>query len=383
MEIIKKELVYGSTITFTKGKQYKVKIKGKVRKDTISLFLEYYNGYEMKNGNPVPKRSKEYLGKNMPISPKTSSERKEYDEVMLFAEKVRKNREQEIEYRREGMLNPNMQKINYLSYMDAYLDSYTKKDISTIKYSIVAFKKFIGKDVLYPKEINKRLIEDFRDYTLEHYKGDTPSCILARFKKISNRAVDDGVFLSNPAKGVTCKSPTGIRKALLTMEEIQMLINTPVKSESVYNAFLFCVNTGLRFIDVKSLTYRSIVGSKLIMTQSKTMKQVIVDLNENALHFIGERKGADDLVFKLPDLSSALETLKRWTKRAGIDKNVTWHSARHTFATTLLQNKANIRTVSSLLGHSNLRHTEKYLHLVDELKTEAVNTFPVFDIKKD
>jgi hypothetical protein len=158
MEIIKKELVYGSTITFTKGKQYKVKIKGKVRKDTISLFLEYYNGYEMKNGNPIPKRSKEYLGKNISISPKTSSERKEHDEVMFFAESVRKNREQEIEYRREGMLNPNMQKINYLSYMDAYLDAYIKKDISTIKYSIVAFKRFVGKDVLYSKEITKRLI---------------------------------------------------------------------------------------------------------------------------------------------------------------------------------------------------------------------------------
>ena len=90
-----KDLKYGSTVTFTKGKQYKVKIKGKVRKDTISLFLECYTGYEVKNGKNVPKVTKEYLGKNVLINPKTAKEKKEYKDIFFFVETIRKNREQE------------------------------------------------------------------------------------------------------------------------------------------------------------------------------------------------------------------------------------------------------------------------------------------------
>ena len=52
------------------------------------------------------------------------------------------------------------------------------------------------------------------------------------------------------------------------------------------------------------------------------------------------------------------------------------HSARHSFAVNLLNNKANIKTVSSLLGHSGLRHTEKYTRAVDELKNEAIDSLP-------
>jgi site-specific recombinase XerD len=63
-------------------------------------------------------------------------------------------------------------------------------------------------------------------------------------------------------------------------------------------------------------------------------------------------------------------------RRAGINKHITWHCARHSFAVNILNKGANIKTVSSLLGHSGLKHTEKYTRAVDELKKAAIDSLP-------
>ena len=69
-----------------------------------------------------------------------------------------------------------------------------------------------------------------------------------------------------------------------------------------------------------------------------------------------------------------VKAVGHWVKRAGIDKHITWHCARHSFAVNILNNGANIKTVASLLGHSCLKHTEKYTRAVDSLKEAAINS---------
>ena len=71
-----------------------------------------------------------------------------------------------------------------------------------------------------------------------------------------------------------------------------------------------------------------------------------------------------------------LKTHKKWCNKAGINKNITWHSGRHSFAVNILNNGANIKTVASLLGHSGLKHTERYTRAVDKLKEDAINSLP-------
>ena len=56
--------------------------------------------------------------------------------------------------------------------------------------------------------------------------------------------------------------------------------------------------------------------------------------------------------------------------------SISWHCARHSFAVNILNNGANIKTVASLLGHSGLKHTEKYTRAVDKLKENAINSLP-------
>ena len=110
---------------------------------------------------------------------------------------------------------------------------------------------------------------------------------------------------------------------------------------------------------------------------------VTIPLNDVLLSIIGDKPtGAkdSDLIFALPSLEMCLKALKHWTKRAGIEKHITWHCGRHSFATNLLSGGANIKVVSDLLGHSSLKFTQKYVRALDEQKKAAINSLPSIDI---
>lgn len=75
-----------------------------------------------------------------------------------------------------------------------------------------------------------------------------------------------------------------------------------------------------------------------------------------------------------------LKSLRHWVARAGIEKHITWHCARHSCGANLLSNGANIKTVASILGHSGLAHTEKYPRAVDSLKQASIDSMPPLKI---
>jgi len=69
-------------------------------------------------------------------------------------------------------------------------------------------------------------------------------------------------------------------------------------------------------------------------------------------------------------------------KQAGIHKNISFYCGRHTFATQLLLNGANLKTVADCLGHTSTTHTVKYLNYVDALKTEAIGALPGIELRE-
>ena len=106
---------------------------------------------------------------------------------------------------------------------------------------------------------------------------------------------------------------------------------------------------------------------------------VTIPMNDGLIHLVGRPKEGEkkeSLIFNLPSYESCCKSVKRWVKRAGIDKHISWHCARHSFAVNILNNSANIKNVANLLGHSGLKHTEKYTRAVDKLKEDAINNLP-------
>ena len=141
---------------------------------------------------------------------------------------------------------------------------------------------------------------------------------------------------------------------------------------------------------MKDLTFANVDFANRLLTfeQNKTKGHsassgVVIPLNDGLLKLIGEPTSPDnrqELIFPLPSYEMCLKAIKRWVKRAGINKHISWHCARHSFAVNILNNGANIKTVASLLGHSGLKHTEKYTRAVDSLKQQAIDSLPPLNI---
>ena len=340
-------------------------------------------------------RRKENLSLYLIEKPRTPAERQQNKETLELAVKIRAEREQEF---KESMLGYRLKKdrnVNFLDYFQAYINDYTKKDIRMVQIALSRFKDFLKEHYpmhefgIKPELITKDMMEQFVAYLQSRSVGEGAKSIFQRFKKVIHYAIEHDVMLKDPCKGVTCKADSQIlRKDVLSPEEIQRLIACHYDNENpnVRRAFIFCLYCGLRFCDVKDLTYRNIDYSNKLLKfeQTKTKGHsansgVVIPLNDGLLSLVGEpptNGNKDVLIFNLPSYESCCKSVKRWVKRAGIDKHISWHCARHSFAVNILNNGANIKTVASLLGHSGLKHTEKYTRAVDKLKEEAINSLP-------
>jgi site-specific recombinase XerD len=99
-------------------------------------------------------------------------------------------------------------------------------------------------------------------------------------------------------------------------------------------------------------------------------------LDSNALALLPEAGQPQDLVFTLPSSTAALKSLNNWVKRAAIQKHITWHCARHSFATNLIYYGADVTIVAKLMGHTTLKHTQRYAHIAEQLKRNAISNLP-------
>ncbi len=230
-----------------------------------------------------------------------------------------------------------------------------------------------------PQQLTKEMITGFTEYLQRRFKGEGAHTLYARFKKIIKAAGEDDIIRKNPCTGVVIKIDNGtLKKDVLSIEEIQQLITTHYEGESkdIRRAFIFCLYCGLRWCDVKDLTFANIDYSnkRLKFEQAKTKGHsnasgVVIPLNDGLLNLIGKGE-RDALIFPLPSHTMCLKALRHWVSRAGIDKHITWHCARHAFAHIAQEAGAESSAIKNILGHSNLATTERYMGSFDTSKTD-------------
>lgn len=347
----------------------------KISNDNVSLFLEIYQ-----NG----KRKYEFLKLYLNDKPSTPEERQKNKDNLALAESIRSKRENEIKSTEYGFIPAFKSKINFFEYFQEYVDNYQNKDVRLVVAALKHFKAFVGTDHILAKDISEDLLIRFKKHLDDNFNGETPHNYFKKLKKVLKQAHKDRLMLVNPAADITNTRTEGLRKDVLSFEEIQLLANTDCGNPEVKRAFLFCLNTGLRHSEVKNLSWKNIKNEKIIIrSQGKTKKPVYIDLNNNARLLLGERKKPNELVFNLPSsLNGCNKTLKTWVKKAEIEKHITWHCARHSFGVNLIIQNANMKTIAGLMGHTSTRQTEIYTRFVDELKKQAVDSLPdlSFDI---
>ena len=244
-------------------------------------------------------------------------------------------------------------------------------------------KKFKKHDIPLDK-LNLQFLHDFEYYlkTVKNQKQVTINKAIQRFRKPIKEAV---------AKGYLDKDPFLLYKARRAKKEVVFLSAEELsKLESfkfsqarlglVRDLFLFCCYTGLPYLEMSNLKYENLVkgydGNIWIqMNREKTNKPVSVPVLPKANDLINKYK--NNSVWVLPKFSNQKinSYLKEITTIIGITKVITHHTARKTFASTvLLYNDVPIEIVSELLGHSSIQITQNYYGKVVNKKVgEAMN----------
>lgn len=300
-------------------------------------------------------------------------------------------------------------KLNFITYCEEMANEYDSNGQTScavlMRSAVKRMVEYKGKNVTF-NSIDKdfligfieHLNSDIRDFDKEG-KGKKrkpkplsnvyKEALFARIMVALNKAERDGIIIKNPGKDIDRKlKPHSEQKIryYLTLEELQRVISADYRPDNdVKPAFLFCCFSGLRYSDVQKLTWGEITVSpegcaQIETNMQKTGKDIIIPLSDNALKWLPERgdmPSGSRIFYKLPDqVTNADVRLKTLIKKADIGKHVTFHVARHTFATLTLTYGADLYTVSKLLGHANIRTTQIYAKIVDESKRKAVNLIP-------
>ena len=268
----------------------------------------------------------------------------------------------------------------------------TKPTIYKYKRCKTHLQKFVieyysADDVKF-NQVNLQFIEDFELYL----KAKGGCCHNTAMKHIRTFKT---IFKAAQAHGYTDKDP--FQKYRIRMEEvvryylneveIEKLIELdlpPNKLANVRDLFIFCCYTGLAYIDLKNLSGKHIQrenGKFWIRTRrQKTNVKSNIPLLDQPMKLIKkhcpefESKDPDERIFRVISNQKMNAYLKELAKECGIKKALTFHLARHTFATTItLNNGVPIESVSSMLGHRNITTTQHYAKLLDRKLEEDMD----------
>lgn len=344
-----------------------------------SLYLDIYN-----NG----KRKFEYLKLYLYNKPKTPIEKNHNRETLILAENIAAQRQLQLQNDHYGFNKTENGNLSFLSYFEAQMEKRadSQGNYGNWKSTLNYLKIFSKGDILF-SQVSPSFLERFKTYLLKEVKNKkgknlSQNSSLSYFNKVRatiNQAHREGIIQSNPVKAVKGIKEREVEIEFLTEKEIKKLKNTEFEIPVLKNAFLFSCYTGLRFSDVKKLKWGNVHFSPendqhyIRYRQKKTDRPETLPIPDIALEFCGEKLQADELVFtdlKYSDHNN--KKLRLWMQKAGIPKHITFHSSRHTNAILHLTKGTDIYTVSKLLGHKNIKTTERYAKVVDSMKTYAI-----------
>ena len=186
------------------------------------------------------------------------------------------------------------------------------------------------------------------------------------------RALNRGWMYQDPFFGYRPQRITITRK-WLSIDEIERLMQVDMKHESanfIRDMFLFSTFTGLAFVDLKHWRHDNIVQQEdgkqwIVLNRQKTGSTSYIPLLDIPLRLIEKYRdsafaGFGGKVFRLCTIENADIQLKKIAKAANIDKRLTYHTARHSYATLCLSMGVPIETISQTLGHRSISTTQIY-----------------------
>ena len=257
---------------------------------------------------------------------------------------------------------------------------------------INSLKDFVKKDELFFDEIDMDFLSRYQTALLSEKKEQTTiHGYVGRIRSLFNKAIQRGLIETSTSPFSNYKIKQGkVTKERLNIQEIKRIEELEISPNSllwhVRNAFLFSFyNAGIRISDILLMKWDSVQDGRLVYKMYKTDKTHSLKLMEKPkaiiniykdrketyiFPFLSDRFDYSDPMYLHDKIVTKTAVINRYLKEiaklAKIDKNITTHTARHSFADIARQKTDNIYNLSKTLGHSSLKVTEAYLASFDQ-----------------
>ena len=363
----------------------------KISKGRQSLYLDFYPAIpHHETGEPT---RREFLGLYIYEKPKTPIDKQHNTETLQIGESIRQKRENFLnkpeiysEYEKEQLRKKELGEQCFIEYFRNLANKRKASNhdnwVSALNY-IEAFTN--GK--LKFADLNEKFLEDFKEYLLSTKSKKSDKTTLSQnsavsyFNKVKatlKQAYKDGFLQYDLNSKIKPIKQAETQRNYLTIDELNKLAATECNNPLMKRAALFSALTGLRFSDIQKLKWSELQyspehGHSIHFTQQKTKGVEVLPISGQAFDLLGE-PGIGERVFEGLEYSAyENKHLYRWIAAAGIKKDITFHCFRHTYATLQLSMGTDIYTVSKLLGHRELKTTQIYAKVVDQMKRDAAD----------
>lgn len=362
------------------NKMVTVTLRSRVQKSgRESLYLEYYLG----NG----KRKYEYLKLYLIQKPKTTQERQLNKETKKLAKSIEAKKRLEIQKGEFGFSSDFKKKGSFFGYFKRLTDERYNSTgnhgnwLSTYKHLL----KFRPEGITF-EQVDEKFLNDFKAYLLEKVAQNSAHSYFNKVRAALKQAFEEKIISDNPGARVKGIKQAETHREFLTLQELKAIAKAECEKPILKTAFLFSALTGLRWSDIQKLVWSEVRYSEeqgwiIQFRQKKTRGVEVLNISDQARKMIGDAGSPDERVFIGLKYNAWYNVrLTQWALRAGITKHITFHSARHTFATLQLTMGTDIYTVSKMLGHRELRTTQVYANIIDQKKKEAANRIPDIEL---
>lgn len=371
----------------------KVKLREKpISRGRKSLYLDFYPPIPNPKTGQATRR--EFLGLYVFAKPKAAVDKLHNQETQKIADSKRQHRENELNkpeiysvYEREQLKIREMGEKDFVEYFESLADKRKASNhdnwVSALRY----LKTFTNGNLKFA-DMNEKFCIDFREFLLNtksnksHKAKLSQNSAVSYFNKVKaalKQAYKEGYLQNDLNAKVSAIKQAETQRNFLSLEELNILAKTECANPLLKQAALFSALTGLRFSDIQKLIWSELEhlennGYFIRFQQQKTKGMETLPISKQAYELLGERGNGSDQVFAgLTYSAYENKHLAKWIGLAGIEKDITFHCFRHTFATLQLSLGTDIYTVSKMLGHRDLKTTQVYAQIVNATKREAAD----------
>lgn len=361
----------------------------KLANNKFSLYLDFFP--PIINPKTGKETRREFLKLQIFQNPKDDSEKTHNKQTIEFAEIIRAKRLVQIRNKEYGFKDNVNLSVDFI----AFYETIVEEKLNTVAYSnYLAWKAahkyvkvFLGEKIL-THQLNDTHVKKYREFLLTtknlRVKADrklsrnTASTYFKQFIYVLKQAYKRNLLTVDLADNAEFIKEEQTHREYLTEEELSVLWRTNIKKEKIKHMAFFAALTGLRFSDIVNLKWENIYNDKHQGYYIKLKEQKTGNINNHpisntAYNILKTQKTKKGQIFIDIKYSQIPRPLKEWIERSGINKKISFHNFRHSYATLQLANGTDIYTVSKLLGHKNVSTTQIYTKVMDRNKIEAAN----------